>query len=272
MPKACILSGGGSKGAFEVGVLRQLQGAGVSFDAVYGTSVGSLNAVGYSFMDASRLYDLWNVHINKTSDVFGNKFLPVAIFEMLFCKGKGFYNMDPLNTIVTTIVRNNEPRIPATVCFVNLTLQTPLYATASPIQKADSIFIKSVVASAATPVLNDLIDGTYCDGGLRHITPVNKAIQDGATELCLILCEPYESSDPSTPPGNFIDTGLKAIGALVQEIFWRDAQDAINSGLPVTIYAPLTNLPSATDFSHKTIAASLQLGLTAQPVKVANKK
>ena len=40
---AIALEGGGAKGAYEVGVWRALDEAGVRFDAVAGTSVGALN-------------------------------------------------------------------------------------------------------------------------------------------------------------------------------------------------------------------------------------
>lgn len=269
---AGILSGGGSRGAFEVGVLKKLFYNGVPLDSVYGTSAGALNATGFSFMGVDNLWTLWN-KIENIDAVFGKKHIPIAIFEMLFCKGKGYYNMDPLIRTLTRIVNVYNPRIPATVSYTSLLTEEQVYTTAYPnISYDKSLFIKGAVASAATPVLNDLIDGEFCDGGIRHITPVNKAILDGATELYVILAEPYEQSGRwTTKPGNVLDTGLRALNALVQEIFWRDVQDAVNSGLPTTIYAPLAALPDPLNFKHDTIAKSLQLGLDARPVYIANK-
>ena len=270
---AGILSGGGSKGAFEVGVLKHLFYNGAPLDSIYGTSVGALNALGFSFSGVENLWTIWN-HIESIDAIFGRKFLPVAIFEMLFCKGKGLYNLDPLTRLVTRIVNRDKPRIPTTVCFVSLLTEAQQYCTASPAGFDKAAFIDAVVASAATPVFNDLVHNEFCDGGLRHITPVQKAIEDGADELYVILSQPYQRDDPEDKnhkPGNVIDIGKRTINALVQEIFWRDVQDAILSGLPVTVYAPLSDLPPATNFNHDSIARSLQLGLNARPVYMANK-
>ena len=41
--KALVLSGGGAKGAYQIGVWKALKKLGVKFDIVTGTSVGALN-------------------------------------------------------------------------------------------------------------------------------------------------------------------------------------------------------------------------------------
>jgi NTE family protein len=57
--KALVLSGGGAKGAFEVGAVRCLRdAAGVEFDIISGTSVGALNAAKLAEGGARALSDL----------------------------------------------------------------------------------------------------------------------------------------------------------------------------------------------------------------------
>jgi predicted acylesterase/phospholipase RssA len=57
--KALVLSGGGAKGAFEVGALRCLRdAAGVEFDIISGTSVGALNAAKLAEGGAQALSEL----------------------------------------------------------------------------------------------------------------------------------------------------------------------------------------------------------------------
>ena len=42
MKRALVLGGGGSKGAYELGVWRALDELGISFDIVTGTSIGAM--------------------------------------------------------------------------------------------------------------------------------------------------------------------------------------------------------------------------------------
>lgn len=263
---AVVLSGGGSKGAFEVGVLKQLAKAGVKIDAIYGTSTGALNAVGYSFVGIDKLVTIWT-GIKGLNDIFGGKFFLTMIWDLIFGKGKGIYNLNPLTKLVTQIVNSGEAIIPVTVCRVNLNTSAKEFISAVPgntLNKAN--FIKAVVSSAATPVYNDLVDGIYCDGGVRDITPAAKAIADGATKLYIILAEPYEKNNSAGLAGNIINTLLATIGTMVQQIFWSDVQCALRSPIPVVVYAPPFNLPSPDIFTPATIASAYGLGLSAKPV------
>lgn len=56
---ALVMSGGGSKGAYEVGCIRALKELGYQFDIVCGTSIGALNGLLVAQNDYELLYDLW---------------------------------------------------------------------------------------------------------------------------------------------------------------------------------------------------------------------
>jgi NTE family protein len=58
--RALILSGGGGRGAYQVGVWRRLQEVGWQPDIVCGTSIGAINgALIGSGWDAQRMEQLW---------------------------------------------------------------------------------------------------------------------------------------------------------------------------------------------------------------------
>ena len=57
MKRAIVLSGGGSKGAYQIGVWKALRKLNISYDIVTGTSVGALNSI--LLVQKSYLKALW---------------------------------------------------------------------------------------------------------------------------------------------------------------------------------------------------------------------
>ena len=66
---AIALEGGGAKGAYEAGVWKALDEAGVKYNAVAGTSVGALNGAMMAAMDLETAVNLWeNVKFSQVFD------------------------------------------------------------------------------------------------------------------------------------------------------------------------------------------------------------
>lgn len=59
MKRALVLGGGGSKGAYEIGVWKALDEMHQQFDLVCGTSIGAMIGVLYVQHDYPKAYDLW---------------------------------------------------------------------------------------------------------------------------------------------------------------------------------------------------------------------
>ena len=67
---AIALEGGGAKGAYEIGVWKALEQAGVKYNAVSGTSVGALNGALMAMHDLTRAIACWrDIHLNKVMDL-----------------------------------------------------------------------------------------------------------------------------------------------------------------------------------------------------------
>lgn len=67
---AIALEGGGAKGAYEIGVWKALEQAGVKYNAVSGTSVGALNGALMAMRDLTRAIACWrDIHMNKVMDL-----------------------------------------------------------------------------------------------------------------------------------------------------------------------------------------------------------
>ena len=67
---AIALEGGGAKGAYEVGVWKALDEAGIKYNAVAGTSVGALNGAMMAMRDLNGAIDAWwNIRLSDIVDV-----------------------------------------------------------------------------------------------------------------------------------------------------------------------------------------------------------
>ena len=59
MKRAVVLSGGGTKGAFELGVWKALNELSIEYDIVTGTSIGSINGALMCMKDYDRCENMW---------------------------------------------------------------------------------------------------------------------------------------------------------------------------------------------------------------------
>lgn len=267
---AIVLSGGGSKGAFEAGVLKQLAAAGMKPDALYGTSAGALNVAAFSFAGLDKLVETW-LNLKGTSDIYASKDqlgIPVNEMADLFLGGGcGIYSSKPLQGLIEKLI-TGKPAVPVTVCRVSLCTSEKQFITATPSNPNLPLFQKAVLASASTPILVDLVDDEWGDGGLRDITPVRKAFIDGCQDVTVVLCDPYEQNMAlGGKVGNVIDTITRTVSCSVQQIFWDDIQDAIHTpGVHLTVYAPSQPLGDPTKFDPALIRQWMALGEQAKPV------
>lgn len=71
-----VLSGGGAKGAYEIGCWEALSKAGISFTAIAGTSIGGINGYLMSLIEVKKAKRIWS-EMGRSSP------LPISIFRLL---------------------------------------------------------------------------------------------------------------------------------------------------------------------------------------------
>ena len=72
MKRAIVLSGGGSKGAYQIGVWKALRKMKIKYDIVTGTSIGSVNGIMMVQKEYHKAKYLWdNISYD---DIFNVKF------------------------------------------------------------------------------------------------------------------------------------------------------------------------------------------------------
>lgn len=225
MSTALILSGGGARAAYQVGVLRGvLEIIGYNrqpFDIICGTSAGSINAAYYvsyahrprhglvrlshvwRSISAADIYDTSWLSIVKSLGNFGvgtvkgfNKHGPVSILDN-----------KPLEKLLSRWLDFNAIRVNLEKgCVQNLCINALNYTTGESVAFYDGLPVEPwerlhrhgeymtlsldhVMASAAIPILFSprKINGNYFgDGALRQLNPLSPALHLGARRLFVI--------------------------------------------------------------------------------------
>ncbi|MEZ4226022.1 MAG: patatin-like phospholipase family protein [Polyangiaceae bacterium] len=221
---AIILSGGGARGAYEVGVLSYLfdeltrtRGAPPNVDILCGTSVGAINS---SYLAAHlldpvlgirRLVDVWGGM--KLDDVLGFGWRQAMSLPKVMLgggTGAGIFDVSPMASLVqreipwraiTRTMRQGhlkalsvsatEVSTGRTVIFMQTGPTTALPTRAPPrtLIRADRIGPQHALASAAIPMLFPPVklgNQLYVDGGVRQNTPIAPAIRLGATHVLVV--------------------------------------------------------------------------------------
>ena len=221
---AFVMSGGGSRGALQVGALRALFEHGLRPNMLVGTSVGGLNA---AFMAAEptpdrveKLASLWRQ--TRRVDVYPG--YPVHVVWRVVT-GQG--SLYPNATFYRYLHRHVAPyaetfadlRLPCYVTATNLDTGAMRVLGAKPTDKV----LDALMATTALPPLHPpyrLDDGDYVDGGAVALLPIEVALQYGAREVYAL-----HIVDAPTPPvgrRTLLHIGGRAIGALVKRQ-WQDS-------------------------------------------------
>lgn len=218
---AMILSGGGARGAYEVGVLwyvfdelARLRGGPPRVDILSGTSVGAINACFLAahlldpVLGLRRLVDLWTeLEITR---VLGFGLRQVVSLPRIAlgggAEGRGLFDVRPMASLVQreiswrAVARSLRKRhlhaLSVSTTEVSTGRTVVFIQTAPDVEvppppprtyfRSDHIGPEHALASAAIPLLFPAVridDELYLDGGLRQNTPIAPALRLGATHV-----------------------------------------------------------------------------------------
>jgi NTE family protein len=248
MPIGLVLSGGGSLGAIQVGMLQALYEHGVAPDFIVATSVGAVNGAFIAsrpptVATADALGEIWRkIHRN---DVFP----PNLISGLLGFLGlRNFLvpstGLRDLLEHYIEFKRLEEAAIPLHVIGVDVRSGYEQRLSAG-----DAI--EAVLASAAIPAVFPPVrwnDVELIDGGVANNTPISHAIELGAGEI-YVLPTGYACNLRAAPP-SALGMGLHALTLLIQERLILDIR-ALQDRVRLVVFPPPCPLdvPPA-DFSH----------------------
>ncbi|HHS51177.1 MAG TPA: patatin-like phospholipase family protein [candidate division Zixibacteria bacterium] len=210
---ALFLSGGGARGAFQVGALKHLIGElGRKYEIVTGFSVGALNGSMVAQGDFNALYELWQ-GVDSPFDVISGNF-------MFY---KGLLSMKPLRKIIEDYLDIEKLRAS----------EIEFFFSAVDLQKGESVVLNKhseplidwLMASSSIPGVfaPTEIDGRqFVDGGVLATKPLSPAIKAGAEEIDIILCAPLSDWSTQEKFDTILKTSVRSIELQQSEMISAD--------------------------------------------------
>ncbi|MFL5357504.1 patatin-like phospholipase family protein [Archangium sp.] len=277
-PATLVLSGGGAKGAFQVGAERVLrEDFGFRWERIFGVSVGALNATLLAQQEYGRLMQLWlNI---REEDIYKKFPWALVAFRLALQRKLGFYDDTPLRKLIQQHASGRPFRVPAHVGRVSLVSgEYELIPSDAP------DFLDAVWHSATMPVIWEAIgDKAYVDGGLRNVTPLGDALNFKPTEIVVIPCS-SAGIDTAKPPATILDAAKRSLTDItINEILRNDVDEFVrlndlvrqahDAGVtlkkpdgmpylycPITIIEPTKAMGDTLDFSPETIRLRMRHG------------
>lgn len=245
MKRALVISGGGSKGAFAIGVLKELFATypRLDFDIYVGTSAGALvvSLASLKMMDTleriytsisnrdlfiegnivDRLGDTSLFDVTPAWKMIQNNY-PDSNYDQLLASGKKvFLTTVCLQTSELNIFTNDASSIRPTGYKVVQTINANHYRRAMLASSCEPVFMPPIqvgrdVPGAANP------DYQYVDGGIIEYVGVQMAIDAGATEIFSILLSPEVPDKVKPPFTNLIGILGETVDILTSEVGKND--------------------------------------------------
>lgn len=270
MKRAIVLSAGGSKGAYAVGILKRLFEQNKSYDIIIGSSTGALIApfvasdniekleYAYTNINHSDIFDInpfkikinndgsYDWKINKLA-VFYNRYI---LKQPSFGSTKNLRNITIPNFFTYSdyekILDSNKDLC---VCVSNLTLNIPEVKCIK--ECTYSTFCDYTWASTcAPPVMSvpTINNYQYTDGGITKPIPITEAIIRGADEIDVIVLNPkYKHIYAKEKITNDTQLQIRTMNLLLDKLCEEDLNltrltDFANKNIRINIYYTNTKL------------------------------
>lgn len=183
---AFVLSGGGSLGAVQVGMLRALYERGILPDVIVGTSAGALNgtfiaARPQTMSAVDDLLALWQTFERED-------FFPLSVSRaVLGLTGRRMGLVDPEN--LRTLIEDHAgiTRIEDASTELHM-VATDLLSGGEQLLSSGDV-VSAILASAAIPGIYPPVrrgNRVLVDGGVSNNTPISQAVRLGATQIFVL--------------------------------------------------------------------------------------
>lgn len=192
MKTAIVLSGGGAKGAYQIGVWKALKKLNVKYDIVTGTSVGALNGVMMVQEDYKIALDFWKkISYEK---IFGKNFYKINsniysnyINEFVKNGGSDPINLEKTLDQVFDAKKFYSSPIDYGIVVYNFSKLKPELMIKKDL-KEETIKDYIIASAACYPAfkMKKIKNEKYIDGGYFDNMPINLAIDLGADKIIAV--------------------------------------------------------------------------------------
>ncbi len=241
-----VLAGGGGKGAYQIGAWKALKEMHISFDAIAGVSIGSINGALIAAGDMQKATEFWhNISVDKgirieselvePENLFSRKNWGVLFKEFL---RNGGFDASPAEDYIRSYIdeaKVRKKKIPLGIVTVHLTESpTPLEIFVEDIPQG--ALVDYLLASSNIPLATNIgPEGEkFLDGGVYDNTPVMTLKKRGYNKLIVI--------------------DISNIKGVAHNLNFNNSQ--------IVYIRPydLEDLGASFDFSHEIIDRRIQLG------------
>lgn len=222
--RALVVSGGGSKGAYAVGVVKALVEQGSKWDIILGTSTGALIAPMVAIGDIETLEKIYTSV--RTKDIVRKRWLITWPWV------SAMYSDKPLRKIVERSLTEErwkailESDTYVAVCTVSLNTGKICYWEAAKMTR--ETFVEALMASSNQPGIMPAIklgEEWHVDGGLKEQAPIREALRLGATEIDAIVLNPEGSQRSDDRYGDrMLPCFLRSLQMFVDESLDNDVR------------------------------------------------
>jgi NTE family protein len=246
MKTALVMSGGGARGAFSVGMAYELiVNQAINFDIVRGVSVGALNggllaqAQNHDELPyyARHMVDVWKEQILGNKSIYTKRFL--GYISLLW--SNSLYKLGPLEKLVTKNIDPSKIKTSKINFGIgSVSLKSSKYVISD---NSDEDIIGKIIASASIPAVfppRGSGDDLLVDGGIRKMTPIKSAIKEGADEVYVLLTSKITAREDNIPKSglNIIASDklktwktlsilLRSLEICLDELYIKDVRDTM---------------------------------------------
>ena len=195
MKYGLVLAGGGTRGAYQVGVMKAINELGMEISAVCGTSIGAINGAFYVQNDLSLLEEIWRKIrisdvINLTGNIEETNILKISNLSEIIrrIRDKGF-DISPFEKMLEKLIDEEKIRkSPIDFGLVSLSVTNKKGVRLFKNEINEGEIVKYLIASASLPVFkkHEINSEQFIDGGVIDNMPINMLIEKGCTDIITV--------------------------------------------------------------------------------------
>lgn len=221
---ALVLSGGGAKGAFQMGAEKYAREVkGYTWDVIAGVSVGALNGLMLAMGKYDELETLWNTVSN--AEVYTGGFGVRSALKIWLTGARSFYGNKPLQQKLWDALEPDKIKVDLRIGAVSL--QSGEYVRYTPTEPhlAEAILASTVMPIIWTPVDVSPSHRSMVDGGVRNASPLGDVLDADPDEIVVMNCGSRTPTPLPEPPGDIMKIGGRMLEILLNELFVGDMQE-----------------------------------------------